>query len=142
MLLETPNDNVESLKFSIKNMDDINATFFNAEETTSADPVIGYTGFLNLEGADNPGIVYKVTNLLARHNLSIQKMKTSDEIAPHGGATLFHMQAVVHAFEPMAREFDISKVQSDLEAVGDSLNCNISLEPMQENDDFEVRFGS
>lgn len=38
-----------------------------------------------VEGADHPGIVHKVASILCQNGLSIDKMETSDEIAPHGG---------------------------------------------------------
>lgn len=85
-------------------------------------------GTFNLEGADNPGIVHKVTSALTRYGLSVDKMQTDQEIAPHGGTTLFKMNGVVSAAAPLAAGFDIEKVKADVEAMGESLNCDVSLE--------------
>ena len=46
-------------------------------------------GKFKLSGADNPGIVHKLTSVLARNSLTIGSMKTSNEEAPFGGTELF-----------------------------------------------------
>jgi glycine cleavage system transcriptional repressor len=81
-----------------------------------------------LEGADNPGIVHKLTSFMNRHGLSVDKMETSDEIAPHGGTTLFHMKGTANALEPLAAGFDIDEIKRDMEVLADELNCDIHME--------------
>ena len=54
-------------------------------------------------------------------------METSDEIAPHGGTTLFKMVGLAHAYEPLATGFDIDKIKSDLHQLGNELNCDIDM---------------
>lgn len=85
------------------------------------------TGKFTLKGADNPGIIHKVTSILAKNGLSIDRMETSDEIAPHGGTTLFKMKGIAHAFEPVASGFDADKIKKDLSLLGDELNCDIDM---------------
>ena len=46
-------------------------------------------GNFRLSGADNPGIVHKLTSVLARNSLTIKSMKTIREEAPFGGTELF-----------------------------------------------------
>ena len=97
----------------------------------SSQPLVTYnvdTGEFSLEGADNPGIVHKVTTALAQHGLSIDKLHTDQELAPMGAAMLFKMNGVVNAAAPLAAGFDIEKIRADLEAIGDSLNCDVALE--------------
>ena len=86
------------------------------------------TGTFILEGADNPGIVHTMTSALAKHGLSIDKMHTDQEIAPQGGTMLFLMNCEVSAAAPLAAGFDVEKIRADLEALGDSMNCDVSLE--------------
>ena len=62
-------------------------------------------------------------------------MVTSDEIAPHGGTTLFKMKGVAHAHEPVAKEFNIDALKEDLDALADSLNCDITMEDISEEDE-------
>jgi glycine cleavage system regulatory protein len=86
------------------------------------------SGYFNLEGADNPGIVHKMTTALAKHGLSIDKMETDQEIAPYGGSMLFKMRGVATASAPLSSGFDISKIKRELKDLGDSVNCDVSLE--------------
>lgn len=85
-----------------------------------------------MEGADHPGIVHKVTSILAKHGLSIDTMETSDDIAPHGGTTLFRMHGIANAAEPLASGFDVKKIKDELQELGDSLNCDVSLEDVED----------
>ena len=89
-----------------------------------------------LEGADHPGIVHRVTAILSKNGVSIHKMETSDEIAPHGGTTLFKMRGIATVAEPLPASFNPSKIEDELSALGDQMNCDIALEEMSP-DDFE-----
>ena len=95
------------------------------------------SGRFILEGADNPGIVHKVTSVLSQNGLSIDKMETSDEIAPYGGTTLFKMRGIAHAYEPIAAGFDAEKVRDELSSLGNALNCDIDLEEV-DSDELEA----
>lgn len=59
--------------------------------------------------------------------MSIDRMETGQEIAPHGGTTLFRMSGTANAQAPLAAGFDIEKIKNELEALGDSLNCEVHL---------------
>lgn len=85
------------------------------------------TGKFSLKGADNAGIVHRVASILANNGMSIDKMETSDEIAPHGGTTLFKMRGIAHAYEPVAAGFDAEKIKIQLRSLGDELNCDIDM---------------
>ena len=87
-----------------------------------------------MEGADNPGIVHKVTSLLVTYGLSIDKMETADEIAPMGGTKLFKMRGIANAVEPLAAGFDPSKIKAELADLGDQLNCDISMTDVVEDE--------
>jgi glycine cleavage system transcriptional repressor len=87
-----------------------------------------------LEGADHPGIVHKVTTILSNNGLSIEKMETSDEIAPHGGTMLFKISGIAHAYEPLAAGFDVSKLKQELSSLGDDMNCDISMQDVAEDE--------
>ena len=86
------------------------------------------SGRFELEGANYPGIVHKLTTFMAMNGLSVDKMETSDEIAPHGGTTLFKMKGVANAFEPLAAGFDVAEIKSKLANLADELNCDITME--------------
>ena len=97
------------------------------------------SGFFIVEGADHPGIVHQITTSLAKHGLSIDKLHTDQEIAPHGGSVLFRMKGLATASAPLAQNFDAQKVQQELAELGDSLNCDVTMEDA-ENVDYEGVF--
>ena len=93
----------------------------------------------SLEGADHPGIVHKMTTALAKHGLSIDKLETDQEIAPYGGSVLFKMHGIVTASAPLASGFDSVKIKDELIELGDSLNCDVSMEDAAD-DSYQASF--
>lgn len=85
------------------------------------------SGEFTLVGADNPGIVHTITSALAKAGLSIDRLETDQEIAPHGGSVLFKMRGVAIALAPLPKTFDIAKIKAELEELGDSLNCDVTV---------------
>lgn len=67
--------------------------------------------------------------------MSIDSLQTSDEIAPHGGTTLFRMNGIAHAYEPVASGFDAEKIRSELSSLGDELNCDIDMIDVKPGED-------
>lgn len=140
MLVEVPTKEITTLTTNLQKMKDLSATVHHqtTEEETSSSTTspassstssyaIGYTGHLSLEGADNPGIVHKVTKILSSNGLNIDRMETTDEIAPNGGSVLFRMKGIAHAYEPLSSGFDAGKIRDELTQLGDDLNCDIDL---------------
>jgi glycine cleavage system transcriptional repressor len=85
-----------------------------------------------LVGADHPGIVHRITTALAQAGLSIDRLETDQEIAPHGGSVLFKMRGIAIALAPLPKHFDIHKIKQDLSELGDSLNCDVVLEDTED----------
>ena len=137
MLCSVPTPHYESFQKSMSDLKNMNATIFvadpDATATTRVRPAIGYSGTVHLEGANQPGIVHQVTATLAANGLSIDRLATGEEIAPHGGTTLFHMQCLATAQEPLAKDFDVETIRAQLEALGERLNCDVTLEDVQDD---------
>ena len=83
---------------------------------------------VTLRGADHPGIVHKVTKLLAKYRLTINEMKTFEEDAPYGGTTLFHLHGKATAYSPLPKGFDLIIIRDELHELGDKMNCDITLD--------------
>lgn len=81
-----------------------------------------------MSGADNPGIVHTITSALASHGLSIDRLVTDQEIAPYGGTLLFKMQGTAVRLGPLPKSFDIHSIKKELQELGDSLNCDVTME--------------
>jgi glycine cleavage system transcriptional repressor len=134
MLVQVPSDQVSTLQDRLAQMKGLTATACLTTDDNddsgggNVTPEVGYRGRLTLEGADNPGIVHRVTKILSSHGLNIDKLETSDELAPGGSTVLFRMRGVAHAYVPLASGFDVGRVRQDLADLADALNCDIALE--------------
>ena len=90
MLVDVPTKKITTLTQQLQTMHDLSATVHHINDTkssaasSSSSSTIGYSGTLTLEGADNPGIVHNVTKILSNNGLNIDRMETTDEIAPNG----------------------------------------------------------
>lgn len=133
MLVQVPHDQVEVLQKNLSKMSDLTASVCLTDSSSESKsvpshPAIGYRGQLTLSGADNPGIVHKVTKILSTNGLNIDKLETSDELGPEGSTVLFKMKGIAHAYAPLASGFDVSKIKEELTELGDALNCDIVME--------------
>ena len=134
MLCTVPTSHYESFQKSMTDLKGMNATIFAAdpEVTTRAPPAIGYSAMVHLEGANQPGIVHQVTAVLAANGLSVDRLTTGEEIAPHGGTTLFRMTCLATAHEPLAKDFHAEAIRVQLEGLGERLNCDVTMEDVQD----------
>ena len=127
MLVSVPSDKSKSLQSQLQNLSGMNTHCIETDGDPNAvqvRPSIAYSGRFVLEGADDPGLVHKVTSVLAKHNLSIDTMETADEIA----AQLFKIDGICTALAPLPKSFDSDVIREELFELGNSLNCDITLE--------------
>lgn len=131
MLVEIASSEVEGLHRELQN--DVQGMTTSCFETVDMNkvevsPKIGFAGQFKLSGADNPGIVHKLTSVLARNSLTIGNMKTSSYEAAFGGSTLFTMEGRAVAYEPLATNFNWVKIRDELQELGESMNCDVEFE--------------
>uniref|UniRef100_A0A7S0GHT8 ACT domain-containing protein n=1 Tax=Proboscia inermis TaxID=420281 RepID=A0A7S0GHT8_9STRA len=132
MLVSAPKEETtSSLTEQLKVIDGLTITTFETSDPKAIEvnPQTGWSGQFKLSGADNPGIVYKVTSVLSKNRLSIESLLTTSEDAPFGGTKLFKMEGVATVSKPLPKSFNIVSVQEELSALGDNLNCDIELSP-------------
>mmetsp|Transcript_56133 Transcript_56133/g.119356 ORF Transcript_56133/g.119356 Transcript_56133/m.119356 type:complete len:226 (-) Transcript_56133:216-893(-) len=131
MLVEIPFAEAESLGEELKaEVGGMSTSCFDAVDPRRVEvcPKVGFAGKFKLSGADNPGIVHKLTSVLARNSLTIGSMKTSQDEAPFGGTELFTMEGRVVAYEPLTSNFDWSKIRAELQDMGESMNCDVEFD--------------
>jgi len=75
---------------------------------------------IHLSGADNEGLVHKVSERLAEKGINIEEMETGTENAPISGTILFTMTARVSHFE-----LDITRLENDMNELADKLAVRI-----------------
>lgn len=131
MLVTIPKSQSSALQTAVVDMPGMSTTCYVTGDPDAVEvtPKVGYTGHFSLNGADHPGIVHKVTNILAKHRLNIDELKTfEDKSAPYGGLSLFHMSGIATSPAPLANGFDPKNIRDELRKLGDEMNCDITLE--------------
>ena len=74
---------------------------------------------------DQPGIVHRITHLLQAHGVNIEELSTRQESAAFAGSALFLMEMRLTVPAGVA----VRKLRGELEALCDSLNCDVDVEP-------------
>jgi len=81
------------------------------------------TAVLHVEGVDQAGIVYKVSQFLADHGLNICDLKSETCLSPGSGTVLYIMDIHIQLKEGQS----LDEFEDGLAAVADDLNVDISL---------------
>jgi len=74
---------------------------------------------------DQPGIVHKVTTFLREHAINVEELETHLESAAFMGTPVFTMEILIL----VPRETNVKTLRRSLEELGDTLNCDIDLDP-------------
>ena len=80
---------------------------------------------LKTHAMDQPGIAHRITHLLSRHNVNIEELQTRLSAGSYTGTPLFNMDMRI----TVPPEVAIKQLRSELEALCDTLNCDVELEP-------------
>ena len=142
MLVSAPKSTLFAMTSQLTSIGAIPGVLVNAYEApaTASLPYsnLSYAGIVRLEGADQPGIIYAVTKILASHGLSIDRMTTAQEDAPFGGTTLFFMEGLVTKGPgTMPGVLNSSTLREELCTLGKSMNCDIDLVDLKPRNDAE-----
>jgi glycine cleavage system regulatory protein len=78
---------------------------------------------LEVVGLDRPGIVREISQLLARHAINVEELRTDRTSAPMSGEMLFRAQARVH----IPADADLTAVRTGLERLANDLLVEIRL---------------
>jgi len=131
LLVEICSTNIHVLREKLQTIADLDISCFDAVDPQRVEvrPKIGFSGNFKLSGADNPGIVHKLTSCFTKYSLNIESMSTTHEEAPFGGTLLFKMNGNAVAYEPLPSSFDWKKIRADIIELGEGLNCDIDFKP-------------
>lgn len=133
MNISVPSSQLSELENALGDLKGLKTQYIKAskDELAAHPPArtkVAYSGRFTLDGADNPGLVHKVTSLLVENGLSVDQLETSWEEAAFGGTTLFSIDGIVTAQQPLSHGFCPDKIRAALYKLGDSLNCDVELE--------------
>eukprot|EP00899_Mesostigma_viride_P012571 jgi/Mesvir1/21314/Mv15934-RA.1 len=83
---------------------------------------------LSVSGADDAGLVYKVTEFLAGQDVNIENMETSTTEAPFGGTTLFELESTIG----LPTEMSTSSLAEELDKLSTKLGVDIQLSNLKQ----------
>lgn len=108
-----------SLSIHLKDMDE-------AEAAPSGDGAAAETHIISLYGADRPGIVYRVAELLARRGVNIVDVVTHR--SPEGATVALYQLGLEVELPP---GLAASEVQAEIETLGRELGVDVTMRPME-----------
>jgi len=88
-------------------------------------PRAGVPFRLKTYSMDQPGIVHKITSYLREHEINVEELETRLESAPFMGTPVFTMEILML----VPREKSVKALRRALEELGDSLNCDVDIDP-------------
>ncbi len=96
------------------------------QESALAKPVAGVPYVLRTYSLDQPGIVARITSILRDLAINIEDLTARQESAPFAGHPLFQTEMRI----TVPSTVSIRQLRSQLETVGNELNCDVDLDPV------------
>ncbi|MDB4985512.1 MAG: Glycine cleavage system transcriptional antiactivator GcvR [Myxococcaceae bacterium] len=126
LLAEIPLANVEQVQRHLQTVaKQLGLTLTVRESGPAAGkaPTVGVPYRVNTYAMDQPGLVYRITDLLQRHGINVEELTTRSQPRPETGTPLFSMELLVTVPAPVP----IRSVRAELERLCDELNCDLEL---------------
>lgn len=90
-----------------------------------APPREGVPFRLKTYSMDQPGIVHRITSHLHEQGINVEELETHLESAPFMGTPVFTLEILML----VPRAASVKALRRSLEELGDSLNCDVDIEP-------------
>ena len=120
MLISLKEDCQEALLSSLNSIENLSISI----KETSSKKIIKHKSFnIELNGADNEGIVDVLSNYLTKNSINIQDMDTNITNAPITGAPLFNLRAIVEKSE----NIKLAEIKGDLYDLSEKLGVEIKV---------------
>jgi glycine cleavage system transcriptional repressor len=125
ILLEAPDLQADSIRKSLSQSTQKMGLHVSVSEIQAGPRTTGLPFRLKTYSLDQPGIVARLSLVLRTLGVNIEELSARQESAPFDGSPLFltEMRLTVPATVPLG------KLRSELESVGNALNCDIDLDP-------------
>jgi glycine cleavage system transcriptional repressor len=124
-LIEGKADVLERLRSRLREASSSMGLTFEFSAAPKAQARAGVPFRLKTYSMDQPGIVHKVTSFLREQQINVEELATSLESAPFMGTPVFTMEIVM--LVPSAT--NVKSLRRALEELGDTLNCDVDLDP-------------
>ena len=121
MLININSSNIKKLNSDLQNYSNYQISIHELKKEKNDNPGNIYT--INLNGLDNEGLVYEITNQLALLNINIEELKTNLENAPMSGVGLFSLTAKISYAES-----NNNLLKEKMNILANELDVNITIE--------------
>lgn len=123
MLADVPVDKAEELPFDLAGNNDLKGINLTVREAVKTQPpeANGDEWRLDVQGADHPGVLHALADVLCKHGINIQNLATCFEQAPLGGALLFRM----HGCMRVPISVDVKQVSEELTQTSSALGVDL-----------------
>ena len=121
VLISINDDHLTNLNKKLKNYSNYQILIHELSTISDKDDDISHT--IHLNGIDNEGLVYKITNELAKLDINIEELETNISNAPMSGISLFSLVAKVSH-----TKLDYNILKEKMNNLASELDVNISIE--------------
>ena len=125
-LVEGASEVLDSVKRRLRDAGPTMGLRIDLHDAPKTPPRKGVPFKLKTYSMDQPGIVHKITSYLREHGVNVEELETRLESAPFMGTPVFTMEIVMLVPPGVA----VSSLRRALEDLGDSLNCDVDLDPV------------
>tara|TARA_Y100000768_G_scaffold113681_1_gene83828 strand:- start:124 stop:621 length:498 start_codon:yes stop_codon:yes gene_type:complete len=111
--------NLDVIKTKLENIEELEVTYKLAEILKDYNKTNQYL----ISGADNQGIIKKISNFLSKNNINIIEVNTFVQLAPVTGSPLFNMEITISYND----NHDIDDIYYKLSNLCENLNLDITI---------------
>lgn len=122
--VEIDSSRSEALSTAIKNLTSQGLESMVCADPTIAASTVGTIAQLDLVGLDQPGIVRKISQVLAAKGVNVEELATECTAAPTTGQNLFHATAQLR----LPQNLQVEVLRAALEQVAADLMVDLTLE--------------
>lgn len=125
VLLEASADAITALERALAGIGDAMGLRVSTSEVSDPPaPREGLPFRLKTYSMDRPGIVHGVADVLRKHGVNIEELETRQESGAFVGASVFTLEARL----TVPLEVPVRRLRQELEALCDTLNCDVDLD--------------
>jgi glycine cleavage system regulatory protein len=124
LLIQVPDEQAGQLISALENLGSSGMQIVAQRSTAEPRVEASREYSIELVGQDHPGIVYEITEVLARHEINVQELETMIQSASMSGESLF----IAHARIFVPPDVELDRLQDELEALANELMVDINLE--------------
>ena len=111
--------NLDTIKTKLGNIEGLEITYKPVQMSKEYNKINQYL----ISGADNQGIIKKVSSFLSKNNINIIELNTFVQLAPITGSPLFNMEITISYND----NHNIEKIYSKLSNLCENLNLDIKI---------------